>query len=143
MFWAQVHWMPGFGVRADIYPTFRSFLAPTFESLLHSSYFQVMSWPKRTLICLIGFAVGFSAMAVWYYLNWASFQSAIFAGIGTAVLFGIGFSAPDTIPKLLRVSALSLLVLSFLVYSFYVHSILRVSDCGFIDGRLYCLNRYF
>jgi len=102
-----------------------------------------MSWLKRTLIGLLGFAVGFSAMGIWYLLYWASLKSAVLAGVGTAVLFGIGLSGRGKTPRILRVGAISLLVLASLVYGFYVYSILRVSDCGFVEGRIYCLNRYF
>lgn len=102
-----------------------------------------MKWSKRIFIGLMGFLVGFGALGVWSYLNWTSLNSAVIAGAGTAVLFGAGFAAPENTPKGMRVSAIALLILAASAFCFYVYGILRVSDCGFIDERLYCLHRYF
>lgn len=102
-----------------------------------------MNWPNRVSICLVGFAVGFIAMGLWHYLYWTSFASALLAGATVAVLCGAIWAGQDVVPRAVRAGAIALLVCLVLSYGFFVYNILSVSDCGFMDGRLYCLSRSF
>ena len=107
------------------------------------SYLNSMNWAKLSAVSIVGFAAGFIAVGIWWYLYWAPFELAMMAGTVIAVLCAIVWGGIEAVPKVLRLGAVGLLILSVVIYSFQVYSILRVSDCGFIDGRLYCLNRYF
>ena len=102
-----------------------------------------MKWLKRIYVSLMGFLLGFSALGVFAYLNWNSLNAAVFAGAAIAVLFRIGLAQPENTPKALRGGAIALLILAVLAYCFYVYSVLRVSECGFTEGHLYCLHRHF
>ncbi len=102
-----------------------------------------MSWLTRLSIIASGFGVGFAAKAIWYYLHWTSLRSAVCAGVLVALLSGLIWAAQDIASRFLRIGAAITLIGLTLNYGIYVYEILRVSDCGFIDGRLYCMNRYF
>ena len=98
---------------------------------------------KRFSVIALGFWVGFAAMAIWYYLFWTSLESAVFTGVLVALLSGIVWTTPDNFPRSIRRMAALALIGTLLLYCLYVYSILSVSDCGLIDGRLLCMNRNF
>ena len=102
-----------------------------------------MSWTKRLSVIALGFGVGFAVMAIWYYLYWTSLEFAILTGVLVAVLCGIVWATSDSFPRFIRRIAILALIGILLLYCLYVYSILSVSDCGLVDGRLRCMNRNF
>ena len=102
-----------------------------------------MRWMKRLSVIALGFGVGFAAMAIWYYLYWASLESAVLTGVLVAILSGVVWATPDSFPRTIRRIAALTLIGILLIYGLYIYSILSVSDCSIIDGRLRCMNRNF
>ena len=70
-------------------------------------------------------------------------EFAILTGVLVAVLCGIVWATSDSFPRFIRRIAILALIGILLLYCLYVYSILSVSDCGLVDGRLRCMNRNF
>ncbi len=96
----------------------------------------------KPLVPVAGFLAGFGPVVFWYYLHWAPLSWSIFAGVAVAVLFSVIWAIPN-VPQAWRKLAAVGLALIAVAYVVIVAGILSVSDCGFIDGRLYCTNRHF
>jgi hypothetical protein len=96
----------------------------------------------KPLVPFAGFIAGFVPVAFWYYLYWAPLSWSIVSGVTVAVLFSVIWAIPN-VPQRMRGVAAIVLALVAVTYALIVARILNVSDCGFIDGRLYCTNRHF
>ncbi|HVK79664.1 MAG TPA: hypothetical protein VM915_03550 [Verrucomicrobiae bacterium] len=96
----------------------------------------------KPLVPVAGFLAGFAPVVFWYYLHWAPLSWSILTGVAVAILFSVIWLFPN-IPKTWRRLAVIGLALIAVGYLVMVIGILSVSDCGFIDGRLYCTNRHF
>jgi hypothetical protein len=96
----------------------------------------------RPLVPAAGFLVGFAPVVIWQHLHWAPLSWSVLAGVAVAILSSAIWAIPK-VPKVWRRSAIIVLALITVGYAVIVARILGVSDCGFIDGRLYCTHRYF
>lgn len=96
----------------------------------------------KPLVPVAGFLAGFAPVIFWTYLHWAPLSWSVLAGVVVALLFSVIWAIPN-IPKAGRTMAAIALALIAVGYVVVVVGILSVSDCGFIDGRLHCINRHF
>jgi glucan phosphoethanolaminetransferase (alkaline phosphatase superfamily) len=96
----------------------------------------------KPLVPVAGFLAGFAPVVFWHYLHWAPLGWSILAGVAVAVLFSVIWVIPRVSPAWRKLAAI-VLVLIAVAYVVIVIGILSVSDCGFIDGQLYCINRHF